>query len=59
MNWEKVLVQANGGVSTLICRNKLKKLKYTKIDESTVFKSGPNLKITYAITEEIVEEKID
>ena len=29
---------------------KLKKFNYTKIDKSTVLRSGPNFKITYAFT---------
>ena len=44
MNWEKVIVHANGGLGTLICRNKFKKFNYTKIDKSTVLRPGPNLK---------------
>ena len=51
MNWEKVLVHANGGVSTLRSLNNLKKFNYTKIDKSTVLRSRPNLKMTYAFTD--------
>ena len=51
MNWEKVLVHANGGLGTLRCLNNLKKFNYTKIDKSTVLRSGHDLKMTYAFTD--------
>ena len=41
LNLEKVNVHANGDLSTLRCLNNFKTFNYTKIDKSTVLRSGP------------------
>ena len=51
MNREKILVHVNGGLGTLICRNKFKKFNYTKINKSTVLRPEHNLKLTCAFTD--------